>query len=1299
MSFEYWLDRMRRRFDDGTLLDEAAVAEASELWRAAQPASPGYPTQAEAARLAMAGEWLGWLHARRYAALPGEAGRLELARAIVYLTSAGSTAIPEPLRWLLGPGADLDQQSTTGNALMEQAARSGAPVLFQAAIIVHELTLADRGPTRAVRLSNLAIAYRARYLRGGNADDAELAVTVGEHAVGALGAGDPNAAIVLSNVGSAYLARYDHFGRLPDLDRAIQLGEFAVSATNPGDPNAGIYLTTLGVACSMRFEQSGNLADIDRSIEFGERAMALLAPDNPNHATALSNLGAAYRARFERTGGLSDVDRAVEIGRWAIAGNPDDPNRTAALSNLGVALHDRFERTGDLVDLNQAIGYHTEALAATPEDDPDRALRLSNLSTAHQARFERLGDTADLDRTIELQLRAVAASRDGHPKHATFLGNLGVAFQTRFERLGELADLNRAIEYKERAAATFPRGHPSRAWWLSSLGVAYLARFERTGHPSDVDRAIASGEQAVGEVPEDNPNRARYLSNVGVALQTRFEHTGNLADLELAIVHKEQSVAATPADDPSRANHLSNLGLAHVARFERVGEVASLDRAIDVANQAVAATPADHPDRALRLSNLGGAYQTRYQHLGGLADLDLAIVHKERSVAATPADHPLLAPHLSNLGVAYLSRFGRTDRKSDVDNAIQVIERSVAATPRDDPSRVLRLSNLSGAYRVRGTAADLDRAVDLGHQALAAANEPRYHATLGFAYRARWSLTNAHADLDRAIEHHRQAVARTPPDQPARAARLYQLGRCLQSRGDAGASEVAALAEQAIAATTGPPKDRIWACWVFGRMAHALGELYTARRALDAAVSLLPAAAVREISVADQEFRLAANLGLVGEAIAVHCALDDPVGAVEAGEQGRGILLAAQLDLRTGLDGLRSRHPALARRLHGVRQRLNAPDPVDADAVSARKRLWAEYDAVLAEIRAQGIPAALPPTWTELWRAVAHRTVVLVNASPRRCDAIVLTSGQPVLRPLPELRLADAEHYAAELHEATNDPSPLTGELRRQRVLTELLGWLWDTAVAPVLDLVAPRSRVWWLPIGVLGLLPLHAAGHSGRPGALEAVISSYTPTLRALARSDERPAASVRRQLTVALERTPGLANLPYTAAEAANLPADLPPLINERATVPQVRAALPAASWVHFACHASTNPDTPSAGGLHLTDGVLPIGEVGRLDLAGAELAYLSACSTGHAGRRHADESIHLASAFQLAGYRHVVASLWPLADRVAATAADRFYRHLTGPTAGDAALALHEVTRTLRADNPERPHLWAPLIHSGP
>ena len=145
-------------------------------------------------------------------------------------------------------------------------------------------------------------------------------------------------------------------------------------------------------------------------------------------------------------------------------------------------------------------------------------------------------------------------------------------------------------------------------------------------------------------------------------------------------------------------------------------------------------------------------------------------------------------------------------------------------------------------------------------------------------------------------------------------------------------------------------------------------------------------------------------------------------------------------------------------------------------------------------------------------------------------------------------------------------------------------------------------------------------------------------------------------------------------------------------------MRAALTDATWAHFACHASADLAKPSQGGLLLSDGTLAIPEISKLRLDHAELAYLSACSTAHRGSRLADEAIHLASAFQLAGFRHVVASLWPLADDVAATAARSFYGHLGG-TVDQAAVALHRVTHELRAEYPDRADLWAPLIHSGP
>jgi hypothetical protein len=79
--------------------------------------------------------------------------------------------------------------------------------------------------------------------------------------------------------------------------------------------------------------------------------------------------------------------------------------------------------------------------------------------------------------------------------------------------------------------------------------------------------------------------------------------------------------------------------------------------------------------------------------------------------------------------------------------------------------------------------------------------------------------------------------------------------------------------------------------------------------------------------------------------------------------------------------------------------------------------------------------------------------------------------------------------------------------------------------------------RVWWMPLGLLGLFPLHAAGHSGEAGALDRVVSSYTSTLRVLAHTRGRPPAVTRRQLVVALEHTPGLPDLPNTVAEAVGL------------------------------------------------------------------------------------------------------------------------------------------------------------------
>ncbi|MFJ6632426.1 CHAT domain-containing protein [Streptomyces sp. NPDC091376] len=1334
--FEYWIDRVRHGIDAAQarpdlLLGPTLSEDAANLWHAAQPADPDRPAPSETHRLATAAWWLGLLHGLRHAAMPEEPGRAELARAILLVApwAGGQGFVPEPLRHLLGPAANPDLQAQQAGQLLIQALRTGERDVLDASIVLHEAVLASGSPIAGTTVTNAGAGYWARYGQTGNTADLDRAIDLGNRA--AAYSDDPNYPTILSNLGTIHLARYERAGDATDLDRAIEMLSRARSTISPTDPNRPMALSNLAVAHHTRHERSDDPDDLDLAIEVG---YVLAASDRP-HPQSLANLGMALFARYERTGVPADLERAIEVGHQAWSAGPDPVHLPTVLSNLGAFHHARFERGGDVNDLARAVENHEQAVAATADDHPDRGVRLNNVAAVYQERFNRAADPADLDRSISAGEDAVAATPADHPKSSTFLSNVGTALHGRFQRTGSVPDLHRAIEYGERAVARAPEGRSERGRQLSNLALAYQSRFERTGDLADLHRAVERGEQAVAAMPDGHPDRALYLGNLASVYSARFKHAGSLDDLDRAIEHREAAVEKTPSDHQLLAVHLSSLSGDHHARFRRTGDVADLDRAIESATRAVARTPADHPDVARRLNNLGIALAARYAHAGDTADLNRAIERKERALAATPVDHPERARFATNLGPTYQARFARTGDPADLDRAVEVCELSVSATPEDHAELAPRLGMLASVHLTRhqhtGSTVDLARAVAHNERTLSLIPEghpdrPRCLANLGVALQSRFKADGDPADLDRAVDLKREALAATPSDDPVHSQRLFNLVLSLEMQAGDGAVDpvdVERLSALAAAPCPSPPGYQVRARWVTGRIAHAAGEHGTARRLLDAAVALLPSVPARQTSYADQEHRLDGYLGLVGEAVAVHCALDDPVGAIQAGEQGRGILLASQLDARTDLSGLQGEHPELARRFQQVRDALGAPGgdghrTPDAEGLSAphgeeRRRPWSEYDALLAEIRRlQGWERfLLPPTWDELREATAGGTVVLVNAGSRRSDAIIATAdAAPMLVPLPELTLSEVDARTTELSRAMAATGSLVAELRRRRILSDLLGWLWDTTVSPVLDALdrfPPREgrlpRVWWMPTGLLGLLPLHAAGRPGEPGTLDRVVSSYAPTFRALLGARRQTAGAPRRQLTVALERTPGHPDLPATAAEAAALHAHLPDsmlLMNEQAKVDSVLGALPGAGWAHFACHADTDLHAPSQGGLHLHDGRLPIAEISRLRLHSAELAYLSACSTGHVGRRHANESTHLASAFQLAGFRHVIASLWPLNDAVAATAADRFYRLLsTVENADRAADALHRVTRELRAEHPERPHLWASLIHTGP
>jgi CHAT domain-containing protein len=109
----------------------------------------------------------------------------------------------------------------------------------------------------------------------------------------------------------------------------------------------------------------------------------------------------------------------------------------------------------------------------------------------------------------------------------------------------------------------------------------------------------------------------------------------------------------------------------------------------------------------------------------------------------------------------------------------------------------------------------------------------------------------------------------------------------------------------------------------------------------------------------------------------------------------------------------------------------------------------------------------------------------------------------------------------------------------------------------------------------------------------------------------------------------------------------------------------------------------------------------EQGRgIVLARGELAFLSACETARISPALVDEIVHLASVLHAAGYRHVVATLWAIADPPALRLARAVY---TDSAEHDdvtrVPVALHSAVLQLRERYPGRPLTLANYVHMGP
>ncbi|WP_165963891.1 CHAT domain-containing protein [Actinomadura sp. KC216] len=1052
-----------------------------------------------------------------------------------------------------------------------------------------------------------------------------------------------------------------------------------------------------------------------------------------------------------------------DIALWRrIAGatTADDPFRAARLTRLSFLLWFRFLRNGKATDVEESVAIARKAAAQDEVGDTDTAFRLSVLCLALTARFSMNGMVTDLDEAIETGREAITLNAVDTTTVMVRMA-LGTALLTRARMTGDDEDLEEAIVVAREAVQRGEAGDPDDASALSLLGGALLTRFERRGDLADVNEAITACRAAARVLPADHADRTDAVLILGEALKRRAFRTHSEADLNDAIANLRETLKISGPDNSRRHGMLSSLAGALHMRSEHTGDLADLDEAITLGRQAVTLTHDDHPDRPLMLANLARALQSRFGATGGTADLDQAIVVAREAANVVSPDSSARANVLLNLGSALQQRFVRTESREDIDEAVTACRLAVQTALGERAAALLHLSRALGPRFVAfEESADGEEAVAAAREAVAIipadhSRRPIVLFELSRALDARFRLTGDETDLEESAALLREAIESTADDAD-RALYLSRLGDRLRSR--FGRTGVPAERDEAVAAwseaasiVTAPASWRIDAGWAAARLI-ADSDPGRAAKLLDAAVQLLPETAARHLHRSDRQRALGEYASLAADAAAL--TLTDTsvrrtdeeraTRALRQLELGRGVLLSQALDTRSDFTDLQARHPTLAARFTELRDRLDADDTMavplmtgDAGSpqdwgVDRRRRIAAAFTATVTEIRAlEGFESFLrPPEPSELVRHAAHGPIVVINVSRYRSDALLLTVDGIRSLKLPGIDAAALANTWLQALDAVRDPEQPARRRTAQTTIVEILEWLWDRITGPVLDELGYRTtpadgtewpRVWWVPCGPLSLLPIHAAGyHRERPGAsgrravMDRVISSYTPTVRTLgyARDKDSTSAVVDRALVVAMPTTPGAKPLHHAAREASlvqsrfSRPTALIGGDQDSLTTQRVLDQLSRCPVAHFACHGTIDETDPAQSKLLLHDhGVAPftVARLASIQLDQVRLAYLSACTTAlNPAASLVDEAVHLATAFQLVGYPHVIGTLWEVDDRLSADVAGAFYEGVSiddgqiDPT--HAARSLHQAVRTVRDCFPAAPSLWGGYLHVG-
>jgi CHAT domain-containing protein/Tfp pilus assembly protein PilF len=851
-------------------------------------------------------------------------------------------------------------------------------------------------------------------------------------------------------------------------------------------------------------------------------------------------------------------------------------------------------------------------------DSPEHAGALNNRGMLHRALGDPERAVPFLSRAWEIRRRVLG---DDHPQTAISLNNLGQAYF-------DLGDLTRADRSLRRSLAALAKvidpKHTAYIAALNNLAVLHLDQGDFAGAEPLCRQVLKLHLEDRADPPEVRAARAEELPGLRSALMGEINWVGALFEDPK---HYEDSDEESPGDVLLHSTYLNNLALANLGLGKTEAAEKSLREAVELFEALVR-----KPPRSGRLYPAGSA-----QHATALNNLALLLIRREKYDQAELLLKRSLAIHKKRVGERH-------------------------------PDYAVGLTSLGGLAHARG---DWKKAEEFFRQAL--------------------------------------AVCKVAPGPTSRryAEALSNLARILDVQGKA--KEALPLARQAVDVIRG----RLGLTAAIQSERQQLGYLRYLRGILDHYLSL----ALRTDAAAEEVY--APLLNWKGSVFSRQQRLRERrLGA----DQEDVAELRTDLERVTRELGSLSRQPTpdakkvadLERRQEDLERKLAGKLP----AVRRRRQAEALTPAALKSALPRGVVLV---DFLEFWHDEPARGREPRRRIPHLL-AVVVRQGQPI-RVLDLGRSAPIAEAVADWRGTLKRRRPTEGKGGPAGTLRKaLLDPLAKELAGAKALLVSPDGPVSRLPFAALpgrdakkylieevavavvpvpqllpGLLARKAAAKEEDPSMLlvgdvdfDAAPGAGAAAGAAASRGDqtwERLPATRDELLAV---RDSFEQKYPFPDGQAFALR-------GARATAGNFRREASRHRWLHLATHGFFAPRTAhsalgkeSAGrgtggasaaagqhpgllsGLALAganrtpepgqdDGVLTALEVAEMDLGRTELVVLSACETGLGELAGGEGVLGLQRAFQVAGARSVVASLWKVDDEATRKLMSRFYEEL--------------------------------------